>query len=340
MTIIMKLGKSRRLRSTLLLVCLTLLYIILQSAVWRVVDVQSTTTSDRFILDPQQQHQQQQWQQYHHHLHVPSSSSIEPIIPPVPSINLELEIQKGIDYARSITNIQRKLVFVHIPKSAGSAIEEVGGKQAQVAWGSCLFLHRPRRPGGVCRYPENQFEWPTTIGYWHLPTQFFPIMGVNPYHGADLFAVVRDPRDRLISEFYYTCRKKVKVGSDKRECDVTKLNDPAYLNDWLKKKLQKVPSILNTTAKEYLDQNGHFTPQSLFVFSSFDARMVDYVLRMDTLATDFPRLMDAYGLNVKLPPVKTNTARNVSADLDARIIDSFLDNLIHEKYDRDFDFFP
>lgn len=320
----MALGKCRLLRSRYLLFCLALLYIVLQSALWKIVGSQSRAGT-RFV-DPQQQQQ--------HYLNDGFSIGTTP----VPSFDLEREIQNGIDYARSITNVQRNLVFVHIPKSAGSAIEEVGGLQAKVPWGSCLFVHRPRRPGGVCKYPEGQFEWPSHIGYWHLPTQFFPILGINPYQGADLFAVVREPRDRLVSEFYYVCRKRVKKGSDGAECDVTKLNDPRYMNDWLKTKLHQTPTP-NTTAKDYLDQNGHFTPQSLFVFSNFDVRMVDYVLRMDTLDEGFPKLMGAYGLNVKLPSVKTNTARNTSADLDVHIIDSDLDALIHEKYARDFDFF-
>ncbi len=80
-------------------------------------------------------------------------------------IDLNNEIQKGLDYARSIKDTKRKLLFVHIPKVAGTTIEEVGGLQVKLAWGSCLFNHRPKRQGNVCRYPPGQFEWPTKIGY-------------------------------------------------------------------------------------------------------------------------------------------------------------------------------
>ena len=79
-------------------------------------------------------------------------------------IDLDQEIQKGLDYARSIQDTKRKLVFVHIPKTAGTTVEEVGGLQAQLAWGSCLFNHRPKRRGNVCHYPSGQFEWPMKIG--------------------------------------------------------------------------------------------------------------------------------------------------------------------------------
>jgi hypothetical protein len=79
-------------------------------------------------------------------------------------IDLDQEIQKGLDYARSIQDTKRKLVFVHLPKTAGTTIEEVGGLQAKLAWGSCLFKHRPVRRGNVCHYPPGQFEWPMKIG--------------------------------------------------------------------------------------------------------------------------------------------------------------------------------
>ena len=80
------------------------------------------------------------------------------------TIRLEEEIQKGLAYARSIESMKRKLLFVHIPKTAGTTIEEVGGWQLKVAWGSCLFKHRPIRRGKVCIYPPGQFQWPVRIG--------------------------------------------------------------------------------------------------------------------------------------------------------------------------------
>lgn len=230
-------------------------------------------------------------------------------------LDLETELRRGYDYAHSIQNTTRHLKFVHIPKAAGSALEEVAGVQAQIDWGSCLFRHRPKRPGGVCRYPPGQlFEWPRGIGWWHLPPYLFPLLGkTDPYEDADLFVVVRNVSERLLSEFYYTCWK------NKTECDATRMHEASYLNEWMTERLNKTSlpvsnqrDTRSVQAQDFLDHNGHFTSQYDFVVAPLGVRMVDYVLQMDRLEEEFPALMKAYGLDgiISLPIHKTNTIRN------------------------------
>ncbi|KAG7366244.1 sulfotransferase family protein [Nitzschia inconspicua] len=248
-----------------------------------------------------------------------------------PNIDLEVEIQKGYAYAHSIQNFERHLKFVHIPKAAGSALEEVAGRQAKIDWGSCLFNHRPKRRGNVCRYPPGQFEWPRSIGWWHIPPSLFPVLGVNPYDDADLFVVVRNVSERLLSEYYYQCWKD-KKNSD---CDSSRMDQAAYLNEWLTDKLTRVSTMNRpnrTAPDDYLHHNGHFTPQYDFVVSPLGVRMVDYVLHMDRLPEEFPALMQAYGLNISLPAQKTNTVRNHTTDLHVDSIDSKVQELIRKVY--------
>jgi hypothetical protein len=271
-------------------------------------------------------------------------------------LNIVDEIQRGKDYVHSIQSTERKLVFVHIPKAAGSAIEEMGGKPKlkhvkKQVWGSCLFNHRPRRPGGVCQYP-NGFQWPSYVGWWHLPPSFFPLMGTDPYHHADLFVVVRDVSERLVSEYYYICRKKINKTSNTvaEDCNRSRISDPDYLNEWLERKLQPQPQISSSaennskprrmSARDYLRENGHFSPQSHFIVTpTTNVRYVDYVLRLDgSLERNFQRLMKAYGLDgIQAPPTKTNTVRNDITDLNAENINPRIHRLIHEKYHHDFD---
>jgi hypothetical protein len=248
-------------------------------------------------------------------------------------IDLEAETQKSLQYVQSIKDTKRQLVFVHIPKAAGTTIEDVGGLQAKLSWGSCRFNHRPRRKGGVCQYPPGQFEWPSKIGYWHLPPQFFPLKGINPYENFDLFAVARDPRDRLVSEFLYVCKKKQNSNWNAIACDQSRIQDKRYFNQWLQEKL----SVNRSSAADYLDQNGHYTPQYDFIVANGNVRMIDYVLRMQDLKTEFQPLMDAYGIHAALPTKKRNTARNETADLSVEHIGKKTDNMLVQIYEHDFD---
>ena len=110
----------------------------------------------------------------------------------------EDEKAESLNYVRQLKRTRRTLKFFHIPKAAGTAIEHVAGEQKRLPWGSCLFNHKPKRT--ICNYPPSDFEWPRNYGWWHLPAQLFPVAGADPYAGAELFAVIRDPFDRLVSE--------------------------------------------------------------------------------------------------------------------------------------------
>jgi len=111
---------------------------------------------------------------------------------------LKLQKAKSLAYVKQFKGTRRSLKFFHIPKAAGTAIEHVAGLQLGIPWGSCLFNHKPKR--NICRYPKDSIEWPRNYGWWHLPAQLFPMANSNPYDGAELFAVIRDPFDRLVSE--------------------------------------------------------------------------------------------------------------------------------------------
>ena len=187
----------------------------------------------------------------------------------------------------------------------------------------------------MCQYPPGQFEWPMNIGYWHLPTQIYPLKGIHPYDHADLFAIVRDPDDRLLSEFYYICRRKISVRWDGSACNRTRVHEPSYMNHWMQTRLRRSPTD-HWGTKDYLDENGHFTPQYEFIVADGEIRMVDHVLRMDNLNQEFPALMKAYGLEAALPVDKRNAARN-STDLGSAHFDDETEALVHKIYGHDFE---
>lgn len=63
------------------------------------------------------------------------------------------QIDAALSYVQSIEKVERKLIFFHIPKTAGTAIEYAAGTK-HIPWGSCLFNHKPKRD--ICQYPGTE----------------------------------------------------------------------------------------------------------------------------------------------------------------------------------------
>ena len=90
---------------------------------------------------------------------------------------------------------QRKLVFLHIPKTAGSSIEQALGlfgpwKQQNLATGFGLIRSRDL----LARQLSSNF-------LQHLELTELEALFPDALAGAELFTVVRDPWQRLISSF-------------------------------------------------------------------------------------------------------------------------------------------
>jgi len=305
----------------------------------------STGSTTGGIRKPQQQQQQQQQPKV---VATAERAKAERIGPIVEYDEGREDVREALSYLKSFRNTGRHelgrgpLVFFHIPKTAGTAIEYAAGTKRKLAWGSCRFRHRPKRD--VCRYPEGG-EWPQHIGWWHVPRQFYPVSTVDPYRDTELFAVVRDSYDRMVSEYAYICTLKV-LEWRPDQCDRSKLSSGEYMNEWLQKKL-KNRDIDAGTPIAYLSDNGHFTPQYEFVVGPNGVRMVDHVLRLERLSSEdadaeFSRLMRAFSLDKK-PAVRLRKlnalgaeSREVgSAHLGVESLDNETVKWIHAKYPND-----
>eukprot|EP00934_Nitzschia_sp_Nitz4_P008348 Nitzschia sp. Nitz4//scaffold70_size99833//8392//9525//NITZ4_004583-RA/size99833-snap-gene-0.127-mRNA-1//1//CDS//3329557099//8338//frame0 len=183
-------------------------------------------------------------------------------------------------------DFSRPLEFVHITKTGGTAIEASGAK-AGILWGACHWrktqLANLGCTGGDWRWTGvDKKEMPVGTTYrneeWHSPWHW---LKPSPRKEVvDTFAVVRNPYDRLISEFY--C---VYFGFG---------GDPTVknFNTWLEKKLVEQATLRRLRA--------HMLPQHYYVYDIEGRKVVTHVLRYENLSEEFNALMIQYNLSARL----------------------------------------
>ena len=158
------------------------------------------------------------------------------------------------------------LKFLHIPKSAGTSLENIANDHG-FKWGRFDREYLQRFKSNV----------ETNINVWHRPLHFFSL---NPYQNYRVFAVIRDPYDRIISDFKYLGVKKG-WGSSVED-----------LNLW-------IPRLMEELAINPMKYDGHFIPQSRFLTHGH-RKMVDHILQFENLTEEFNDLMVKYDLPMRL----------------------------------------
>ena len=160
---------------------------------------------------------------------------------------------------------EHKCIFVHIPRCAGSSIEDViwpGERSEKQLW-----------MGFVSRF-RNRYQ---TGGLQHLlAKQIRREVGRQRFESYFKFSVVRNPFDRLVSQFSYMRRRpdlRAFIGMDRA----------APFDEYL----------------QLIGQNRHvqWEPQTSFLYDDEGALLVDFVARFEDIEQDMARVIERLGLD-------------------------------------------
>jgi hypothetical protein len=239
-----------------------------------------------------------------------------------------------------------KFGFIHIPKTGGSSIEIAGAKEG-LNWGSCMF--KPLLPETNDDIQSNTtIECPTdeirelfrgrpvprnvrrSLAPWHVPMQCIP----NPFYRdlfEELFVVVRNPFDRMLSEYYFNCED-----FGLHRCNKDNRNDPAFMNGWIQESITKQATSDDPKCNQYA--RGHFIRQSDFVYHG-TRRVVKHILRMEHLEEDFQHLMNSHVSTQHITlPTQKEKSRDTSQDiLSVHDFTSTTVEIIQKMYAEDFE---
>lgn len=170
----------------------------------------------------------------------------------------------------------KELAFIHIPKNAGTTIEQIGLHNG-IKWGRYHVEN-----DNILTQSKN-----ADICYnWHVPPRLFG--NYNPYKKFATFCIIRNPISRLISEFkwYYSNDKSKDNKND--------------LNKWLNNALTHDNVFITGGIDRIGCRDGHLFPQYFFIFDTLGNKICDHVLLIDDLTNQFNKLMKKYNYKIRL----------------------------------------
>jgi len=216
--------------------------------------------------------------------------------------------------------IHGQLVFVHIPKNAGTSVE-LAGIVSGINWGS-MHLHF----AGYQKMPDGN-----TCSRYHVPPRH--LHGPNPYSSGNLFCLVRNPFDRAVSEYKYLLTAN--WGQQYSETFSTGLFEhPRCSTEGLN---HFVESALKSYRKgsRYID-DCHHVPQVEFVYGEDGSQLCNDVLRFEELPLAFDNLMQEHGYPVRLGSFRDGDSSATCKNLSSSDFSAETRQLILEVYKDDF----
>jgi len=192
---------------------------------------------------------------------------------------------------------QKPLLFIHIPKTGGTFVEDEFKK----------YNYKVGRHD-----PNKNLRTNSTCSFWHTPLKNNKNINFKDYI---TFTVVRDPYDRIISEYNWKHFPRYKG---------TGLTRDTEINDFV--------SELN---KDQIIYKGdcHLVPQTEYLTDAYGNK-VQHILHQEHLNEELNEFIKTYKLNIQLSTQKRNKqSRNHTKD---ELNDTSL-KLIQKYFKKDFD---
>ncbi len=276
------------------------------------------------------------------------------------------ELQTTVEYDQPLLSPQidflscknqttaNELGFLHIPKTGGSSIESTAKELAEKRWGYFAWESNKNFQKNLSylrkTYLKDKYDGNITGEiFWHVPLSILSTMikETTPYDNQDLFAVIRNPFSRVVSEVFYRCSfRPQKSCFNKKDVNTRlRLTLTNQLNCVKNRGKPNMDGEIELDIlKCFLEHGSHFIPQWFFFYDPFSGeRDVRYLVHFENLAGDFHDLMAAYSLNISLnsheKARKSNYNQSSDPDLFKGVqdLDETTKNLILELYDTDFD---
>jgi hypothetical protein len=217
----------------------------------------------------------------------------------------------------------KKLKFIHITKTAGTAIENLGNDN-NIKWG---------RFDDDIKLLTRHIKYIINGAFWHVPTIYLDYKILhNLLKIYDFFLVVRNPYERIISEFYCKWGGYQSRHYKKDIIIDTKKN----INLWIYIQLK---DVYNNIIKNIKMVHGHWVPQYYYIFDSHLEQIIKKknIIHFENLNDELNDLFARYNYNINFknaPEINKNSYNFTIDDLSDKN-----KKLIYRIYKNDFKYF-
>jgi hypothetical protein len=235
----------------------------------------------------------------------------------------------------------KELYFIHIPKSAGTSIAEIFYKHLNMDIGFSYYKYKNKHLKTFHLLDEN-IKNSITLKFnpWHIPFSFFNRDHKNHIlKNYKIFAIVRNPFDRIISEYgfwikYYKLHKNDKYLynfiNELKEIYNTFEANPQNLNNFIQK-------VLGNNKYEY-ELDGHLIPMYKYVYVN-KTELIAEILKYENLNIEFNKFIKNNNINLPKDSLLVTHSNTSGIQLTRKHLDDKSIKLIQEYYKKDFELF-
>lgn len=172
----------------------------------------------------------------------------------------------------AIINHTFNFVFVHVPKSAGTSI---------VSSLSALTRYRDIESGGaiMSRFTSEYYASRFGIGKHSTARELMKVVGESQWRAATTFGFVRHPLDRLVSSFFFLKHKF-------RNWPGSEVMDG----------IETIEAFVDSDLFAAGGPGRILRPQVFWLCDAENRPLVGTVGKVETIATDFERILDGLAL--------------------------------------------
>eukprot|EP01084_Bolivina_argentea_P085072 153784_1 len=268
------------------------------------------------------------------------------------------------------SNLNAKLLFLHIPKTGGSSVEEAALDHCNISWSRAIYIQNHTLKRHMKKLICNKFpDYCPEAAIWHIPLQFMQkaLIDSNDLwdkqiydnyfdidNKVDYFCFIRNPYERILSEYSwnlyhpyprmrpdrilskYNWSEKFGEGYDNRACT------PNALNYFLK-------IVLNMIINKEVNMcyyNCHYVPQYQYVYAVDNngnvRQMCKYVFHSNTFRKEIDEMLIQYNIlrlsSNNIPIRNQRNRRGCTHKLSVDDLNNESLSLIHKIYANDFQY--